>query len=66
MTGLAALDGVGQEDRELAASLLASVGDVVWVADDAALDGVTALSGSGPAYVFLFLEALIAGGRRSA
>ena len=51
MTGLAALDGVGQEDRELAASLLASVGDVVWVADDAALDGVTALSGSGPAYV---------------
>ena len=36
MTGLAALDGVGQEDRELAASLLASVGDVVWVADDAA------------------------------
>ena len=31
MTGLAALDGVGQEDRELAASLLASVGDVVWV-----------------------------------
>ena len=64
MTGLAALDGVGQEDRELAASLLASVGDVVWVADDAALDGVTALSGSGPAYVFLFLEALIAGGQK--
>ena len=48
MTGLAALDGVGQEDRELAASLLASVGDVVWVADDAALDGVTALSGQRP------------------
>jgi len=62
ITGLAALDGVSEADRELAATLLASVGQVVWVADDAALDGVTALSGSGPAYVFLFLEALVAGG----
>jgi pyrroline-5-carboxylate reductase len=62
ITGLAALDGVGEADRELAAQLLASVGQVVWVADDAALDGVTALSGSGPAYVFLFLEALVSGG----
>ncbi|MEN4920442.1 pyrroline-5-carboxylate reductase [Achromobacter spanius] len=63
-TGLAALPGVTQEDRELAARLLSSVGQVVWVADDAALDGVTALSGSGPAYVFLFLEALVAGGQK--
>ncbi|WP_313462328.1 pyrroline-5-carboxylate reductase [Achromobacter sp.] len=62
ITGLAALEGVGEADRELAATLLTSVGQVVWVADDAALDGVTALSGSGPAYVFLFLEALVAGG----
>jgi pyrroline-5-carboxylate reductase len=62
VTGLAALPGVGQADRELAASLLQSVGEAVWVADDAALDAVTALSGSGPAYVFLFLESLIAGG----
>lgn len=62
VTGLAALDGVSEADRALAANLLESVGQVVWVADDAALDGVTALSGSGPAYVFLFLEALVAGG----
>ncbi|PJM86472.1 pyrroline-5-carboxylate reductase [Achromobacter ruhlandii] len=61
---LAALDGVGQADRDLAATMLASVGEVVWVANDAALDAVTALSGSGPAYVFLFLEALIAGGQK--
>ena len=64
MTGLAALGGVSDADRELAARLLSSVGDVVWVDGDAALDGVTALSGSGPAYVFLFLEALVAGGQK--
>ncbi|ADP16636.1 pyrroline-5-carboxylate reductase [Achromobacter xylosoxidans A8] len=64
ITGLAALDGVDAADRDLAAQLLSSVGEVVWVADDAALDGVTALSGSGPAYVFLFLEALVAGGQK--
>ncbi|WP_251865601.1 pyrroline-5-carboxylate reductase [Achromobacter sp. Marseille-Q4962] len=64
VTGLAALDGVSEADRALAAQLLGSVGQVVWVDGDDALDGVTALSGSGPAYVFLILEALIAGGRK--
>ncbi|SAI74849.1 pyrroline-5-carboxylate reductase [Bordetella ansorpii] len=63
ITGLAALPGASQADRDLAAALLQSVGEVVWVDDDAGLDAVTALSGSGPAYVFLFLEALMAGGR---
>ena len=48
--------------RLLAEELLRAVGQVIWVADDAAIDAVTAVSGSGPAYVFLFLEALVAAG----
>jgi pyrroline-5-carboxylate reductase len=61
-TGLAALAGVNAADRALVENIMSAVGTVVWVADDAGIDSVTALSGSGPAYVFLFLEALIAGG----
>lgn len=62
VTGLAASFGLSIEDRKIATDLLSSVGQAVWVNDDAAIDAVTALSGSGPAYVFLFLEALIKGG----
>lgn len=62
ISGLAGTPELGQADRDLASELLGSVGQVVWVQDDEALDAVTALSGSGPAYVFLFLQALIEGG----
>jgi pyrroline-5-carboxylate reductase len=62
MTGMAALAGVDEADRALAEELLRAVGQIIWVQDDAAIDAVTAVSGSGPAYVFLFLEALIAAG----
>lgn len=61
VSGLAGMPSLTESDRSLASELLGSVGDVVWVNDDAALDAVTALSGSGPAYVFLFLQALIDG-----
>ncbi|MDC1118568.1 pyrroline-5-carboxylate reductase [Alphaproteobacteria bacterium] len=48
--------------RDLASQLLAAVGQVVHVEDEALMDGVTALSGSGPAYVFLLVEAMTEAG----
>jgi len=49
--------------RAVAGALLGAVGDVVWVEDEALLDPVTAVSGSGPAYVFLLAECLAEAGR---
>jgi pyrroline-5-carboxylate reductase len=50
--------GLDQSDRSLAEALMASLGDVLWLNDEALMDSVTAVSGSGPAYVFLMVEAL--------
>ena len=58
MTGLYAAAGVGPEDRERAETILGAAGRTVWVQDEAEIDAVTAVSGSGPAYVFYFIEAL--------
>ncbi|AHG63988.1 pyrroline-5-carboxylate reductase [Advenella mimigardefordensis] len=62
ITGLYATPGVPAADRQRAQDILSSVGEAVWVDQETQLDAVTALSGSGPAYVFLFIESLIAGG----
>ncbi|WP_127904344.1 pyrroline-5-carboxylate reductase [Solirhodobacter olei] len=50
--------------RKLTEALMASSGEVAWVGDEALMDAVTAISGSGPAYVFHFIEALTAAGLR--
>lgn len=58
ITGLYAADAVGADERSEAESILRAVGGVVWVDDETRLDTVTAVSGSGPAYVFYCIEAL--------
>jgi pyrroline-5-carboxylate reductase len=57
-TGLYAPDSVGAAHRALAESIMAAVSATVWVEHESQMDTVTALSGSGPAYFFLFMEAL--------
>jgi pyrroline-5-carboxylate reductase len=64
ITGLYACEEVDAIDRTLAQQLLEAVGKVVWVEKERDLDAVTAISGSGPAYVFHFLEGLIAVGHQ--
>jgi pyrroline-5-carboxylate reductase len=53
---------VSARQRKLASHLLAAIGKVEWVGDEGLIDAVTALSGSGPAYVFLLAEAMIKAG----
>lgn len=62
MTALYARPGVAAGDRARAEQVIATTGDFLWVDDETQLDAVTALSGSGPAYVFFFLEAMTQAG----
>ena len=57
-TGLFANAHASAEQREIAETILRSVGVTVWVDEEAKLDAVTALSGSGPAYFFVLIEAM--------
>ena len=58
MSGLYALPEVSAAQRKQAQNVLAAVGETLWLQDETMLDAVTAISGSGPAYVFYFIEAL--------
>ena len=58
ITGMAALAGVSDAQRASADAIMRAVGGTVWLDDESLIDPVTAVSGSGPAYVFYFMEAM--------
>jgi pyrroline-5-carboxylate reductase len=58
MTGLFADAHISAADQSLASSICEAVGKIVWVDSEKQMDDITAVSGSGPAYVFAFLESL--------
>jgi pyrroline-5-carboxylate reductase len=62
ITALYAPPALAQADKDLAAKLVAALGESLWLSDEGAMDAVTAVSGSGPAYVFLLVEALTQAG----
>ena len=64
ITGLFADTAVNEADRNLAQTICNAVGQSIWVPEEALMDAVTAVSGSGPAYVFAFLEAMQSAGEK--
>jgi pyrroline-5-carboxylate reductase len=62
IAGLHAQAAVSEQERAWVEQVLAPTGSLLWVNDEADLDAVTALSGSGPAYVFYFIEAMVEAG----
>jgi len=58
ITGMVATAGVSAAQKQAADDILRAVGPTVWLDDEAQIDAVTAVSGSGPAYVFYFIEAM--------
>ncbi len=63
VTGLFATAAFTPAQRDETAALLRAGGPTAWIADEALMDAVTAVSGSGPAYVFLLAEAMHGRGR---
>lgn len=60
--GLFAAESVSDEQKRLADQVMRAVGEVQWLTDEEQIDAVTAVSGSGPAYFFLMLEAMVDAG----
>jgi pyrroline-5-carboxylate reductase len=58
ITGMVAMAGVSEQQRAAADAIMRAVGPTVWLKEESLIDPVTAVSGSGPAYVFYFIEAM--------
>jgi pyrroline-5-carboxylate reductase len=58
ITGVFAPASISAKEREHTQAILSAVGEVIWLDSEAQLDAITAVSGSGPAYVFYFIESL--------
>lgn len=61
--GIYASEAVNAQDRELTSQILAATGLTIWVDNEAQIDAVTAVSGSGPAYFFYLMESMIRAGK---
>lgn len=61
VSGLYAAANVAARDREHATAIMAAVGATTWLAAESGIDDITSVSGSGPAYVFYFIESMIEG-----
>ena len=61
--GIYASEAVGKQDRELTSQILAATGLTIWLDNEAQIDAVTAVSGSGPAYFFYLMESMIRAGK---
>lgn len=64
VSALYAAEGVSPAQQQQAESVMSAVGTTLWLASEQQMDAVTAVSGSGPAYVFYFLEALQQAGEK--
>jgi pyrroline-5-carboxylate reductase len=62
MTALIASDGVSAAQKQDAGHLMQAVGEIIWLDSEKQMDAVTAISGSGPAYVFYLAETMMAAG----
>jgi pyrroline-5-carboxylate reductase len=64
ISALFAMPAVTQEQKARAENILSAVGETLWLEDESQMDAITGISGSGPAYVFYFLEALTEAARQ--
>jgi len=65
MTALCASDNITDNHKAMATSLMNAIGQTVWIEDEAQMDAITAVSGSGPAYVFYLIETMANAGEKA-